>query len=138
MIRTKEYCDICEQKYGEESEKALIIKPPGKPAFAQLIWTYYKKGLQLFKTPETLQPIISEQWLGQPNRLEFCDNHASEFNILLKAMCARDNELVNILDKLKVKDDLEWGKKQKAKTKEFNRLFKEWIKKGNRKSADRN
>lgn len=126
MIRTKEYCDICEQKHGEGSEKALIVKPPGKPAFAQLIWTYFKKGKQILKNPGTMEPTISEQWLGAPNRLEFCDQHASEFNVLMKALCSRDSDLVKIIEKLKTRDDQEWATKQQAKVEEFNAIYKVW------------
>ena len=129
-IRTKEYCDICEVTAGEGHDSALIEKPKGRPAFAQLIWTYYKKGVQLFKKQDgSDEPVLHDGWLGQPNRLEFCEEHAADFNTLLKYFCNRDYKLLEILEDIKSDDGREWGKKQVEIEKEFKALHKKWTSK---------
>jgi len=125
-IRTNEFCDICEREFGEGHDKALIEKPKGRLAFAQLIWTYYKKSLQIFKKDETQEPVLHNGWVGSPNRLEFCDKHASDFNTLLKYFCKGHYGLSKILEEIKAEDDREWDKKLKEKEKEFKALHKSW------------
>ena len=118
-IRTKQYCDICELKLGEEHPDALIVKPQGKPAFPQLIWTYYKKGKQLFTDPHTKEPTIKSEWLGKPKRFEFCEEHGADFNTLFKALGTGDSEFVKILDKLRAEDQQKWDEKEKKTEAEF-------------------
>lgn len=129
-IRTTEYCDICEfiaQKKGIES--AIIKNPQGRPAFAQMMWTYYKKGLQILKKMDgSDEPILEQNWLGAPNRLEFCDDHSKYFNVMLKNFCTRDYDLIKLLDKQVAEDDEEWAEKQTAKEKEFKEIHRAWQK----------
>ena len=124
-IRTKEYCDICEEVLGEGHEDALIIKND-KPAFAQLIWTYYKKGLQIFKKNDG-EPVLKSIWLGQPNRLEFCEKHGADFNTLLKFFCKRDPQIFDLLDNIKGEVAHDWSKKQREIDKEFKAIQKIWL-----------
>lgn len=123
-IRTKESCDICELEYGEESEKARIFKETDCPAYPQLIWTYYKKGYQILQNRDTGQPILHHGYQGNVNRLEFCDEHASQFNALLKAFALKDTKLATVLDDIHREDQKIWDAKQKSKKAEFAKLIK--------------
>ena len=123
MIRQKEYCDICELEYGEESPKAEILKDLERPAYPQLTWTYFKKGLQILTDPKG-KAHLQKNWLGSVNRQEYCVDHARRYNTLLKAFCKSDSELMDLLDKLQIADDLNWAKKQEKIEDEFKALNK--------------
>lgn len=127
MIRSQQYCDICELELGEGHKDAQIIKPPKCPAFPQLIWTYYKMGVSIWKRPDN-KPIMTDGWQGGPNQLEFCQKHAQEFNTLLKYFCKRDSRITKIVDKLCEEDKVNWDKKQDDKKSEFSRLLNQWEK----------
>jgi len=121
-IRTKEYCDMCEIENGEWSEKARIHKEPNCPAYPQLIWTFFKKGFQIMKQVPNGKPVLQEGFLGNPNRLEFCDYHGDKFNSLLKAFARKDTRLATVLDDIHREDQELWDAKQKAKKAEFKKL----------------
>ncbi len=123
MIRQKEYCDICELKHGEESPRAEIPKDLTRPAFPQLTWTYFKKGLQILKDPKGLV-YLKKNWLGSVMRLELCSVHASQFNTFLKGFSKDDYALGALLDKMQVEDNHAWDQKQKDIETEFKMLQK--------------
>lgn len=121
-IRTYQYCDMCEDIHGKESDAAEILRADDQPAFPQLIWTYYRKTLAIGN--QDGNPVIFEHWAGAPNRLEFCEKHAMQFNTLIKAFFKNDSRILGMLDNLVDEDEKAWAQKQADIQKEFAQLAK--------------
>lgn len=111
-IRTKEFCDICERTLGENHPDAEIKTIEGRPCFPQLIWTFFRSGYRCVKDAATGVPALEDHYFGKANRLEFCQKHGTEMNVLLKAYSLGDSRINKILDKLITEDLRDWDEKR--------------------------
>ncbi|MAD98821.1 MAG: hypothetical protein CMB99_15965 [Flavobacteriaceae bacterium] len=126
-IRQKQYCDICEQIHGEESPLAEINVEEGRPAFPQLTWVFHRLSNVGFKKADG-EPYMDKVWKGGAFRREFCDEHAREMNVLLKAYFAQDSDLMELIDKLKETDQASWDESQEAVRQEVIKEFSKYAK----------
>ncbi len=119
MIRSKQYCDICEHQLGEEHPDALIPEVKDRPAFPQLIWTFFRSGYQCLVDATTGEPSLVDKYFGKTNQLEFCQKHGIEANVLLKYFSLGDTRILKTLDELMEEDSLNWQKRDHKAEEEF-------------------
>lgn len=108
-IKTTQHCDRCHSEIPEDS---------ARPGFPQISWCFFRKGLRLLKRVSG-EPVLSEDWQGMVNRLEFCQEHGQQFNALLKAFVSGEPALAECLDLLFEEDGAAWNAKQEAVEAEY-------------------